>query len=64
MCLDSIQHTIQLMNVNECNGTNISFGKRSKAPFKRGEAKYNGAVDLSPNEIETYIICFQLNKSL
>ena len=42
--------TIQIMNVYECNGTNIFMRWKMKCSIQRGEAEMNGTFHLSPNE--------------
>ena len=43
-------HVIQIMNVYECNGTNIFIRWKMKCSIQQGEAELNGTFDLSPNE--------------
>ena len=42
--------SIQIMNVYECNGTNIFMRWKMKCSIQRGEAELNGTFHLSPNE--------------
>ena len=48
--LGSPLYTIQIMNVYECNGTNIFMRWKMKCSIQRGEAELNGTFHLSPNE--------------
>ena len=41
---------IQIMNVYECNGTNIFMRWKMKCSIQRGAAELNGTCHLSPNE--------------
>ena len=43
-------YRIQIMNVYECNGTNIFMRWKMKCSIQRGEAELNGTFHLSPNE--------------
>ena len=43
-------NSIQIMNVYECNGTNIFMRWKMKCSIQRGEAELNGTFHLSPNE--------------
>ena len=53
---------IQIMNVYECNGTNIFMRWKMKCSIQLGEAELNGTFHLSLNEttfsIARIIICF------
>ena len=42
--------SIQIMNVYECNGTNIFMRWKMTCSIQRGEAELNGTFHLSPNE--------------
>ena len=43
-------NSIQIMNVYECNGTNIFMRWKMKCSIQRGEAELNGTFHLSPNK--------------
>ena len=43
-------NSIQIMNVYECNGTNIFMRWKMKCSIQWGEAELNGTFHLSPNE--------------
>ena len=40
--------SIQIMDVYECNGTNIFMRWKMKCSIQRGEAELNGTFHLSP----------------
>ena len=42
--------SIQIMNVCECNGTNIFMRRKMKCSTERGAGELNGTFHLSPNE--------------
>ena len=44
------EYSIQIMNVYECNGTNIFIRWKMKCSIQRGEAELNSTFHLSPNE--------------
>ena len=45
-----ILNIIQIMNVYDCNGTNIFMRWKIKCSIQRGEAELNGTFHLSPNK--------------
>ena len=47
---ERMQISKQIMNVYECNGTNIFMRWKMKCYIQRGEAELNGTFHLSPNE--------------
>ena len=49
---------VQIMNVCECNGTNISWGERCYCSIHQSQAELNGTFHLSPNDTnEETLIC-------
>ena len=43
-------NSLQIMNVYECNGTNIFMRWKMKCSIERGETELNRTFHLSPNE--------------